>query len=230
MTEEDLYGTGVDGFKVIPIPEGADNKWEIYVDGVLVPVRHIVMRSPFGVLRFGLRVPDDFVGPVYEEDKGGVTSLECTLPDGKILVGLIKENRANMGREPSFCILGGVAHMEENKTACILQIEKSKEKVGIDSSGAEKYPGLPTNWNRLLHVCKPSDRESGTRYYRLEIPPEAIEPAEDGFFQLVPEFSVGKKSHLVRFVPIEQVPYITGDIFAWAACFLRLLREKNQSI
>lgn len=232
MAEEDLYGTGVKGFSVLPIVDGTDNPWSVYINGVLAPsVQHIaIMSEKYGQVRYGMRAGDEYPGPTIEEGKGSVTLPVCVLPSGQKVVGMIVEKRANMGEDPSLCALGGVAGIQEEKTACTLQIEKSEEKVGINSSGAEKYGGLPATCNRLFSVCDPRTRTNGNRFYRLEIPPEALELADDGFYQLTPEVSMGGKSSQLRFIPIEQVPELTGDMFLWAACFLEMLREKNQSI
>lgn len=204
-------------FKIVPLPENYKPGWAVKINGIIdSSVKEVQLESNFGTVHYGMR-PEGFDGPVWEEKAGMVTLLVAVSPDGEKYVGMPRENRPNMGTEPVFCILGGMAKGTDTKTCCELAKEVAAQKAGIDASSAEKYRGLHVNSNRLYWVCDPKESGRGVHCYRLVIFWNDLEEAEDGFYKLKETFSVGGKSDRVRFFPIKESPQMTGDALAHSA-------------
>ncbi|MDO8590476.1 MAG: hypothetical protein Q7R65_00685, partial [bacterium] len=88
-------------FEIGPIPEGKKSGWTVLVNGKLLPTPVQTVRlvsSRFGELMYGLR-PEGYDSWVYREPQGGgeVTIPYVFTPEGELLVGLLREARANMG-------------------------------------------------------------------------------------------------------------------------------------
>ena len=158
------------GFAKGPKPKG-DHAWRVYINGEEVQqIGFLQLVSvKYGEVTLGLR-PEGYVSWVYCEPKGGgaVTLPFTRMPDGQLLVGLLQENRPNMGAKPVWCVIGGFLTVVSGETHDEAQVREAGEEAGLDSSKAFKLPGLPGNSNRLFFVADPS-RDEGIHAYALEL-------------------------------------------------------------
>ena len=132
------------GYPIIPVPGDKDPKFtiEIVKDPEADRVSMVIMKSPFGTLSYGWRLEGNgFDGWIWEETGGGgAITLPYFYLGRQLFVGLIKENRLNMGGE-ALCILGGfIDPGESHKKA---QAREAQEEAGLETVKAKELPGLP---------------------------------------------------------------------------------------
>ena len=108
-------------FEMKPVPADAKRGWTITADGVIIRPRKLTLESRFGVWTYGVR-PEGYDSIVIGEAAGGgaATLPYSYAPDGRLLVGLVMENRPNMGDEPTPCLMGGFVKLGEKqfRTLC----------------------------------------------------------------------------------------------------------------
>jgi hypothetical protein len=204
-------------FEIAPIPEGHKRGWEIHVNGVRRDdVNHVEFKSRFGELPFGLR-PEGYDGWAFHETGGGgAVTLPYTVMDGDALyVGLIKENRPNMGGE-QLCIVGGFIAPGETHAAA--QVRGADEEAGLNSASAVELPGLPFCSNRLFFVADPAKGE-GMHAYALEIPKVFVVNGDNGLRYDIPEELRPKFGKIVNvtLLPVFCAIQATADALALAA-------------
>ncbi|HLD63335.1 MAG TPA: hypothetical protein VI913_00385 [Candidatus Peribacteraceae bacterium] len=140
--------------------------WTVCIDGRTEPVSHIACTSKYGTLEWGKR-PEGFTGWVWNEAGGGgaITIPYSYRPDSELLVGLIEENRLNMGGL-RWCAIGGFAELPA--THAETQVKEARDEAGIDSR--QTFPlGIPQISNRLYFVGDPT-KDEGVHAYALEVP------------------------------------------------------------
>ena len=127
-------------FEVGPIPPDVNTGWNVTIgkDGT------VKISSKFGTLYYGFR-PEGYDGWVFAENNGGgAVTLPYTYDEnGNLLIGLILENRANMGGEV-LCVIGGFVDPQE--THYQAQVRESQEEAGVDTALARELEGLPFNF------------------------------------------------------------------------------------
>ncbi|MDO8590980.1 MAG: NUDIX hydrolase, partial [bacterium] len=123
---------------------------------------------------YGLR-PEGYDSWVYREPQGGgeVTIPYVFTPEGELLVGLLREARANMGDQPVWCVIGGFVDAGESHEQA--QVREASEEAGLDARKAQVLPGLPTNANRAFFVADAINNE-GVHAFRLKINFNQLEP------------------------------------------------------
>jgi len=199
--------------------KGNQRGWTVLIDGKKWLGGIIEISSKFGVLTYGLR-PEGYDGWVFREAGGGgaVTIPYAFSPDRELLIGLLCENRANMGDEPVWCVMGGFVNPggETHKEA---QIRESSEESGIDVVRANGLPGVHTNSNRAFYVADVKAGE-GVQGYGLELPFDWLEKEEGNEtwkFKDVAQLVDFKKTINVRFFPWRKAVEMTADALARSA-------------
>lgn len=212
---------------VSPLQDTDVPGWTLYADGREIPAKMIEIRSKdgrYGHIEVGMREAAPgvrFHGPLYYEPGGGgaVTVLSSTAPEGELLIGLLYENRPNLGGQ-TLCVIGGM--MQPGQSRSDAQRAESEEEGGIDSSAALLLPGLPYVTDRLLWAANPRLGE-GIHAFHLPVPFEALEKTVDGGYRFTPEHSADdKKRGLVLFLPWRRAVAASSDAVALAA-IVRLL-------
>lgn len=169
-------------FEMGQIPEGKGRGWTVLVDGEERRVGKVEITSRFGTLTYGLRT-EGYDGWAFREQGGGgaVTVPFARTPGGELLVGLLLENRPNMGDQPVWCAIGGFVDPDE--THAHAQARKAGVETGLDTAKAEELGGMATNANRAFFVADANASE-GVRAYSLEIPFDWLEPDGGDCFKL----------------------------------------------
>ncbi len=208
-------------FEVKTIPPGMKRGWKVEIDGDEKTVSHIKLTSQYGTLSYGLR-SDGFDGWAWREiGGGGAFTLPFTFDSaGRLLVGLLPEERPNMGEEGTtlLCIVGGF--VDPGETHNQAQDHEAGEEVGLDGLLSEEIPGLPLNGNRLFFVADPY-RDEGGRAWAMQIP-FAWLLSRDGYRYHMTELPVTLRARLgkaanVVFLPWIQAIQATADQIAVAA-------------
>lgn len=194
-----------------------DRRWGVFVNGVaLEDVDIVEIKHPkYGAIAYGQR-PEDYPGLAFTPP-GGVIILPYVIPvDGEFLVGLIKEDRPNMGEKPVWCGIGGYCNPGEMYHEAA--IREFIEETGFNGEiQLEELLGLPMNSDRSLYVADPQKGE-GVHTYCVRILDGELEADKDYFkFKdsvLFPDF---KKVNEVRFFPWRKAVLLTADALALAA-------------
>lgn len=203
---------------LIPKEVPKDKRWTVVVDNMeLDDISTIELRAKFGVLTYGQR-PEGYPSWVFaQQGGGGVITLPYVIPvEGELLVGLIKEKRANMGEEPVWCVVGGF--IKPSETHREAQARELAEEAGfLEVLQSKEMPGLPINANRAFFVADPLKGE-GDHAYCLRVSEGDLEADGDSFklkdALLFPDF---KKVNDLRFFPWRKAVLMTADGLALAA-------------
>ncbi len=214
-------------FRMTGIPrEKKDDKWKVRIDGQLADISLIEISSPHGELAYGLR-PEGFIGWAWKEiGGGGSVTLFHSFIAGETFIGLLEENRLNMGDRPVLCIAGGFVDVGEDHWEA--QKREACEKTGISTKKAIELPGLPVISNRLYFVADPHCNE-GVHLYALEVPSFVLEKSTCSLGDCwrpkkeVPGF--GKSNKLV-FLSAKDAVNNTADVFAHSAIARLILNRE----
>lgn len=207
---------------VSPLQDTDVPGWTLYADGREIPARMIEIRSKdgkYGHIEVGMREAAPgvrFHGPLYYEPGGGgaVTVLSSAMPGGELLIGLLFEDRPNLGGW-TLCIIGGM--MQPGQSRHDAQRAESEEEGGIDSGAALPLPGIPYVTDRLLWAANPRLGE-GIHAFHLSVPFEALEEADGGGYRFIPEHCADdKKRKMVVFHPWQRAIAESADAVALAA-------------
>ncbi len=155
--------------------------WSVSVDGAMLPsVGHVVIQnSKFGILSFGLR-PEQTIGWGWRE-VGGVGIIPWVVFEGKLLIGLLQQDRPFIGKDPILNIPRGFAKLaatfEESAAA------EFKEEVGLRG---DEWPrrlvslgDVATNANSTFFDT--TDKR-GFRYFAFEAKESELEE-QDGMLR-----------------------------------------------
>ncbi|MFA6130839.1 MAG: NUDIX domain-containing protein [Patescibacteria group bacterium] len=206
-----------------PITEGMKCGWTVTIDGVVTVVSQIVLESPMGRLEYGRR-PEGYDGWAFAEKGGGGS---CTIPyshdpEGQLWLGLILENRANMGGE-RWCVVGGFK--DPNETHKQAAAREALEETGFKMPEATPTTGLPVISNRLFFVADPT-RDEGVHLFLVNVPWEALEAGEGAEqMKLRPSYQtwVQKGQMKLRLMPWRQAARLCPDPFLHASILADLL-------
>jgi ADP-ribose pyrophosphatase YjhB (NUDIX family) len=191
--------------------------WRVVLNGQVVEnVEHIEISNPnFWALEFGFKTYNRLA--LTEKSFGGsVVVPYSTAPKNQVLVGLVYENRDNMGGWV-WCGPGGFS--DNNETHKQTAAREFREETGMmQASGLKDLPGLPVNSNRALFVASP-ELGQGVHNYTLRVPFDFLLPEDGNVFKLKDEKLLGdfKKANLLRFMPIDTAILRSGDALALSA-------------
>tara|TARA_Y100001970_G_C14151393_1_gene812895 strand:+ start:768 stop:1442 length:675 start_codon:yes stop_codon:yes gene_type:complete len=167
-------------YSVGDVQDQKKRKWTLFINGKEVDdsVGSVYLVSPFGTLQYGWR--EGYDGWAFREVGGGgaITVPYFITPEGELYVGLVKENRPNMGSDPVWCAIGGFVDPGESHEQA--QARETVEEVGIDSRQASELPGYPLNANRAFFIADPRKGE-GVRVYGLHLPFSDLERVDNKY-------------------------------------------------
>ncbi len=201
-------------FKMGGIPAGSKRGWEVSINGVSSLVSSVFLHSDkYGTVCYGLR-PEGYDSWTFAMQDSSVVLPYTKNPDGEVFIGLIKENRANLGGE-YWCALGGFADPGESfKDAAV---RETAEESGMDAQTCVQLPGYPVVEDRLLFVADPNTGEGCNVNYGFLIPFEELKEDEDGNYRLINNPTDHKKADQVVFFPWKEAVKVTPDGIALAA-------------
>jgi ADP-ribose pyrophosphatase YjhB (NUDIX family) len=208
---------------ISPLEDETERVWKVYADGVEIKPQLLVVKSKYGEFTLGVR-SEGYHGILYQEPSGGgaVTIPYCVLPNDRLVVGLVFEDRANLGNTPTPCALGGF--LEAGESHDKTQARESAEEGGIDTQGASPLPGCPVIQDRAWYVADIKGGE-GVRLYGLKIPYSDLE-VHDAFkntYCLRPEkLADTRLAGALVFLPFREAVLQTPDTVAHSL-LLRLL-------
>lgn len=204
---------------LIPKETPKDIRWGVFVNGVpLEDVDLVEIKHPkYGAVVYGMR-PEGYPSWTYAEPGGGgVITLPYAIPvQGELLVGLIKEKRANMGEEPVWCVIGGFIDPKETHREA--QARELAEETGfLEVMRSVEMPGLPINSNRAFFVADPAKGE-GVHAFMYRVSDGELEADGDSFkLKDAALFSSFKKASEVRFFAWKKAVVLIADALALAA-------------
>ena len=163
----------LDGLMPYALPAEGKRKCKIFADGKEIFPGSLTVEHDTWALKVGIR-PEGWQGFLFRENGGGgsFTIPWACGPKGEILVGMVQENRPNMGG-PVWCIMGGFVDLGENHDQS--QKREAAEEGGLDTGGAKKLPGVGIVSNRLFWVADVKGGEGGRvfekEYFFLQLEP-----------------------------------------------------------
>ena len=203
----------LDGLMPYALPAEGKRKCKIFADGKEIFPGSLTVEHDTWALKVGIR-PEGWQGFLFRENGGGgsFTIPWACGPKGEILVGMVQENRPNMGG-PVWCIMGGFVDLGENHDQS--QKREAAEEGGLDTGGAKKLPGVGIVSNRLFWVADVKGGEGG-RVFEKEYLLNQLEPVEGEEDVWKPKEGIikyKKKESVIHFFPVAKAITITGDAF-----------------
>lgn len=158
-----------------PIPAGMQKGWGLRIDDKPVDCRSARLDSKFGTWSYGMH-PHGYDGWWFAEfGGGGVITLPYSVIDDILWVGLIEEDRPNLGGE-TLCAIGG--YLDENENPETAARREAFEETGL-SVPHFRLAGVPAASNRALFVADHRAGE-GVKFYAAHVPQEALTPPTEG--------------------------------------------------
>jgi 8-oxo-dGTP pyrophosphatase MutT (NUDIX family) len=199
------------------IPKGTLRGWTLVLNGQEVKdVESFQLSHPsFGTLEYGFRGYDRWA--FREQNFGGSVNIPYSVgPNKEVLVGLVLENRDNMGGQV-WCAPGGFSDGRE--THAQTAAREFGEETGMSEISKPRHlPGLPVNFNRAFAVANPKLGQ-GVHNFTFHVPFDWLQPFEGASFMLKDEKLLEgfRKVSALRFIPINQATLMTADALALAA-------------
>lgn len=197
------------------IPADKKTGWTVLIDGQPQQVEKIEISSKFGTFTYGLLSAGYDAWLFYEPGGGGAVTVPYAFNEaGELFIGLLPENRKNMGGVFP-CVIGGF--LDPGETHSQAQSREADEEAGLVIK-AKQLPGLPTNSNRAFFVTDVAAGE-GVTAYGIKIPFEFLEPNGSGGWRLKKDENLPNytKSASVEFLPWKEAILSTPDTLARSA-------------
>lgn len=213
-------------FEMRPIPDGMDVKdWSFELNGQEVRATHFRLSHPvIGTVEFGLR-PEGFLGWVFQTT-GSVTLPYAIAANGRLLIGLLPERRANLGEGESLNIIGG--YVDPGETNTQTQRREAEEEAGLGNFEGREARGVPVSNQRSHNVADWLKDEGCVHIYYIRVPLDRVFAANDGTYRIAPLPSDDpermKKIFSTVLMPFRQAVEATPDPLAGTA-IARLVAE-----
>ena len=194
--------------------DGPSKHWTVTVDGKIVTPRHIEISSRWGTLAWGAKLETGREKrcegwSFAEAGGGGAVTIPYVLHNGTTLVGMILEDRPNLGSKAAWCAIGGFIDPGESHREA--QAREAAEEAGVDTEKARELAGLPATQDRLYYVSD-IEKGEGLHTYALEMSMDALE-ADGDHWRLKEGAGAGFKAPaLVGFFPWRTTVQMSPDV------------------
>lgn len=177
-----------------------------------------ITRESNGTLSYGKR-DEAYDGWFFREvGGGGVITIPYVLQKNELYIGLLLEDRPNMGEEPVWSAIGGF--IDPGEAHAVAQQRESVEESGIDTSNSVITPGLGIIANRTFFVA--DAKTEGVKTYFYPLTDIEIEQVDDRRWNIVDTTKVSfehKKIDQVGFFHWKDLPFVTADGLALAGAY-----------
>jgi hypothetical protein len=203
-------------FKIVPLDDPAKRSWIVKFDGKELTAQPNLVEiedEMRGKITIG-QWPQGFHGWAFDPHTDGTVTIPWSRsPAGELYVGLIHEQRSNMGPEKIWCPLGG--SVERGESFRDAEKRESMEEGGLDTSGSVSLPGLPINADRAYYIQNPHKGE-GLHVFGLEIPFMMLEPDDSEILRPRAGTIVSTRESELRFMPWKKATALSADGVALA--------------
>ena len=219
---------------IVPMSEGATWIWRLYINGKPVDmsnVRHVALKSQFGVINFGADEKLGYNSVAFEETgRGGAIIVPFVCLNGRqvvrpdqphdsLLVGVIEQYRNKQGGMVLNVPRGFVQEGEEHDETATREL---REETGLQGRPF-LLPGHPLNPNSAFFE---TGADGGCKVYGFCLTADQVEIDTTGVvFPITDELPADKTGELIgkcRFIPIAEVLRL-GDMFSVAGAARLLL-------
>ena len=219
---------------IVPMSEGATWIWRLYINGKPVDmsnVRHVALKSQFGVINFGADEKLGYNSVAFEETgRGGAIIVPFVCLNGRqvvrpdqphdsLLVGVIEQYRNKQGGTVLNVPRGFVQEGEEHDETATREL---REETGFQGRPF-LLPGHPLNPNSAFFE---TGADGGCKVYGFCLTADQVEIDTTGVvFPITDELPADKTGELIgkcRFIPIAEALRL-GDMFSVAGAARLLL-------
>ena len=219
---------------IVPMPEGATWTWRLYINGKPVDmtnVRHVAVRSKFGVINFGADERAGYNSIAFEEaGRGGAIIVPFVCLNGRqvvspdqphdhLLIGVVEQYRNKQGGTVLNVPRGFVQEGEEHDETATRELV---EETGFQGRPF-LLPGHPLNPNSAFFE---TGSDGGCKVYGFCLTADQVEIDITGVvFPITDELPADKTGELIgkcRFIPIAEALRL-GDMFSVAGAARLLL-------
>ena len=219
---------------IVPMSEGATWIWRLYINGKPVDmsnVRHVALKSQFGVINFGADEKLGYNSVAFEETgRGGAIIVPFVCLNGRqvvrpdqphdsLLVGVIEQYRNKQGGMVLNVPRGFVQEGEEHDETATRELV---EETGFQGRPF-LLPGHPLNPNSAFFE---TGADGGCKVYGFCLTADQVEIDTTGVvFPITDELPADKTGELIgkcRFIPIAEALRL-GDMFSVAGAARLLL-------
>ena len=219
---------------IVPMSEGATWIWRLYINGKPVDmsnVRHVALKSQFGVINFGADEKLGYNSVAFEETgRGGAIIVPFVCLNGRqvvrpdqphdsLLVGVIEQYRNKQGGMVLNVPRGFVQEGEEHDETATRELV---EETGLQGRPF-LLPGHPLNPNSAFFE---TGADGGCKVYGFCLTADQVEIDITGVvFPITDELPADKTGELIgkcRFIPIAEALRL-GDMFSVAGAARLLL-------
>jgi len=197
--------------------EKAKRNWRIFLDGQEIFPAMLGAVSQFGRVIYGrLTEKKRSDGWWFWENGGGgaVVLPYAFTPENDLLVGVLLENRPNLGEKPVWCVVGGF--VDENETHHQAQVREAGEEIRLDTSQAKLLGRFASN-RGFVKADLPAGE--GTHAFGVEVLFDQLGEASESGSRLL---KGGPKNF--RFFPVAKAIELSHDGLALAAIALLLTK------
>ena len=168
----------------IPVDLEEDKRWEAALNHAKLPFKdvvHFLLSSKnFGSVEYGLHPGGYATYWLREPGGGGPVVVPYSFTDqGRLLVGLIEENRPNMADHPVWCVVGGFLDPGESH-------EEAAERELQEETGlvADRLEFLGTFVDNRAFRVADVDEGEGIKAFALHFSFLALQEEENGVYRV----------------------------------------------